>query len=64
MASPAVAEVKWEEKEGKGHKPSWEGLQPQGVQGQRQPLARHPADVSKPRIFSIKDFVTQLMCLL
>ena len=28
------------------------------------PRAHLPANVFKPRIFSIKDFVTQLMCLL
>ena len=53
-----------EEKEDERCEPGQEELQPQGMQGQWLLLARHPANVSKPRIFSIKDFVAQLMCLL
>ena len=40
--------LRWKEKEDKGCEPSREELQPQGAQGRWPPLARHPADVSKP----------------
>ena len=48
-------ELRQEEKKDERCEPSSEELQPQGMQGQWLLLARHPADVSNPHIFSVKD---------